>query len=190
MLSLTTILDLLSQYTYVLIFPLSIFEGPIITVVSGALAAGGIINIYAAFGVVVVGDMVGDSLYYYIGRRGYTWWHKRKGTKDLPPLSEQPRYSTHFNEHGAAYLYSGKFHGLGSAVLIAAGAARYPYGWFMFHNFVATCCKSAALLTLGYIFAHHILYADSLIKNIALVTSGVGLCVFVWVYGIKIKRAP
>ena len=66
--SLSQILGWLIQYKYIVLFPIMVFEGPIITILAGFLSSLGYLNIFIAYGIVVMGDIVGDSLYYAAGR--------------------------------------------------------------------------------------------------------------------------
>ncbi len=53
-----------------MLFPISIIEGPIVSIMGGFLASQKYFNIYAVIGVVVAGDVVGDMLYYALGKYG------------------------------------------------------------------------------------------------------------------------
>ena len=64
------IILLLTTYKYLLLFPIVVFEGPIITVIAGFLSSLGYLNIFIAYGVVVVGDIAGDIMYYALGYYG------------------------------------------------------------------------------------------------------------------------
>src|SRR5258708_12893626 len=67
--SFTKILELLVHYRYFVLFPISIVEGPIVTVLGGFLASMGQLSVLWVFVVVVLGDLVGDSLYYFLGTK-------------------------------------------------------------------------------------------------------------------------
>jgi membrane protein DedA with SNARE-associated domain len=64
------ILIILEKYKYWLIFPIVIIEGPIIVVISGFLVYLGFLNAYITYIILVIGDSIGDSMYYAIGRYG------------------------------------------------------------------------------------------------------------------------
>src|SRR3989339_621392 len=73
------LIALLTTYKYVIVFPLGIFEGPIIAVLCGFLATQGLLSWYFAYLVLVFADAVGDWAYYALGRFGYPlirkWGH-------------------------------------------------------------------------------------------------------------------
>src|SRR6185369_7099489 len=64
------IFQLLMHYKYLVIFPIAVVEGPIISIITGFLASLGKLNFWAGFGVVAMADLVGDTLYYSLGRFG------------------------------------------------------------------------------------------------------------------------
>ena len=64
------IINLLLHYKYLILLPLSVIEGPIITVIAGFFATMGIFNPYLVYTIAVVGDIFGDTLAYGIGRWG------------------------------------------------------------------------------------------------------------------------
>jgi membrane protein DedA with SNARE-associated domain len=61
--TLSQIINWLEVYKYFVLFPVTIFEGPIITVIAGYLSSLGFLNFYVAYGVIVLGDTVGDILF-------------------------------------------------------------------------------------------------------------------------------
>ena len=125
--SLDLIYNLLPHYGYLLLFPIAVIEGPIITIIAAFLASQGYLNIAVVYLVVVVADLVGDLLYYLIGRLGkqpmIKWWEKRLGLTQ----ARLNRLKEHYISHGGRTLLIGKLtHSVGFIVLIAAGAAEMP----------------------------------------------------------------
>ena len=70
MLAPAALVALITSYGYVLIFLLAIVEGPIVSIVAGFVSSLGYLDILVAYGVLVASDMVGDMLYYALGRWG------------------------------------------------------------------------------------------------------------------------
>lgn len=56
------------KYRYWIIIPLSLLEGPMVAVATGALSSRGYFNPYLACLFFVAKDVVVDSAYYYLGR--------------------------------------------------------------------------------------------------------------------------
>ncbi len=151
--STTEILNGILQYKYVLIFPVAIIEGPIITIMSGFLAAHGFLNVLVLYPILVLGDLTGDLIYYFIGFLGgkdsVIKWGKFVG------LTRQrlERLEEHFEKRGGKLLIFGKIsHGIGSGILMAAGLAKMPLKDFFWFNLLGTLPKSLFLLIIGYYF--------------------------------------
>jgi membrane protein DedA with SNARE-associated domain len=60
--TLDTAIHILQTDGLLLLFPLAVVEGPIVTVIAAYLASLGYLNIFAVFAVVVAADLVGDSI--------------------------------------------------------------------------------------------------------------------------------
>jgi membrane protein DedA with SNARE-associated domain len=143
------------QFKYPLLFPIAIIEGPIVTVLAGFLVSLSKINVFAAYFIIVAGDLVGDTLYYVFGRSGGRRLVKKWGNKFGIPLEKLERIENHFKKHPAKTLVIGKAaHGLGGFFLTAAGLAKMPYGRFLLYNFIPTIFKTLLLILLGYYFGN------------------------------------
>lgn len=150
---LSQVVTLLSTYEYLVLFPIAVFEGPIITIIAGFLVSQGHMNGALAYSAVVLGDLIGDSLYYAIGRWGKEQFLKRWGKYIGVTPERLQTLTTYFTNHGGKTLSIGKLtHGIGAVFLAAAGAAGYPYGKFLWFNFISTLPKSLVLLIIGFYF--------------------------------------
>ena len=63
-------LHLLMTYRYLILFPLAAVEGPIVALLVGFLISLGYFQFFPAFGIMILGDLIPDSFYYYLGRFG------------------------------------------------------------------------------------------------------------------------
>ena len=142
--------------------PLAVVEGPIVTIVASYLASLHLLRLVDVIFCVIIGDVIGDCILYWVGR----------GALDWLPLALRVRFGVSrrrmavlmrtFRDNGVRVLVVGKLtHAAGFAVLIGAGAARMPFGTFVLANLLATIPKSLALVALGYMFGSaHILIAQ------------------------------
>ena len=177
-LSLDQILHLLLQYKYLVLFPIVIIEGPIITVIAGFVASMSYMNFFITYGVVVAGDITGDAVYYAIGRWGrenfLDKWGKYIG---LNP-KKIALVERHFEKHGAGTLLIGKLtHGIGAIFLVVAGLVRMPFLKFISTNLFATLIKSLALLLIGYFFGQAITKINSILEFISAISVSIGIIV-------------
>lgn len=168
--SLATIFLWITRYGYLIILPVSIIEGPIITVIAAFLAHQGYFNFFIVYLVVVLGDLIGDLLFYsfgYFGKRlSNTVLGRFFGLTD----AHIKKVSDHFYIHSGKTIFWGKItHSLGWAVLPAAGMAKMPIGRFLWFNLLGTLPKSLAFMLIGYYLGYAYKNIDSYISKTALI---------------------
>ncbi|MEI7498371.1 MAG: DedA family protein [Candidatus Falkowbacteria bacterium] len=171
----------LLQYKYFLLFPLTVIEGPIITVVAGLLVALGNFNFWYVLVVVVLGDLTGDSMYYAIGRWGKETFIKRWGKYLGITADRVLRIEKHFGEHSGKTLLTGKLtHGIGAIFLVAAGLAKMPFGKYFWYNVLATIPKSLVLIFVGYYYGFALTRVKSWLEAISFLFIGLALAGGLW----------
>jgi membrane-associated protein len=133
-----------------LILPLSVIEGPVVTILTGFLASQGYFRWYAALCLLICGDVIGDVILYWIGRTGRTplvGLARRVGLRRTVP----PQVQDGLRRNAAKMLFIGKWtHSIGWFVLIGSGMLRVPLPRFIVLNLLATIPKSAVLFFIGY----------------------------------------
>ncbi len=167
--SLTAISLWIIRYGYLIILPISIIEGPIITVIAAFLAHQGYFNIFIVYFVVVLGDLIGDLLFYFIGHFGKKLSNTALGRFFGLTDERIKKLSEHFDVHSGKTIFWGKLtHSMGWAVLPAAGLAKMPIGRFLWFNLLGTLPKSLIFLLIGYYLGYAYQSIDSYISKIAL----------------------
>ena len=146
------VFELILTYRYAIIFPIAVIEGPIISIIAGFLASSNYLNIYFTYVLLVFADLVGDTMYYAIGRFGGNYFIKRWGWLLNLDSSKILKLEHHFDKHGGKWLSFGKTQGVGSPILVAAGVVKMPYSRYMWINIIATLIKSFLLIMIGYYF--------------------------------------
>lgn len=142
---------LIAENGLLVLMLLCLIEGPAATLAGGWLASIGALPLVGVLMVAVLGEIVGDLLYYLAGRLVMPWlperWRNRIGLSD----QRMQQVDAHFARHGGATLVLGKFtHALGAVVMLAAGAARMPPGHFLFWAMLAGVPKVFVLTGLGW----------------------------------------
>ncbi|GKY86527.1 DedA family protein [Sinisalibacter aestuarii] len=170
MFGLETVAAVLAKHGLVVLAPIAVLEGPIVTVIAAWLASQGLFSLWSVALVVILADLVGDFLLYSIGRWGLNGvpdrWLGRLGL-NRPRLD---RLAAHFEEKGGRTLLFGKLtHSAGAAVLVAAGLARMPAFRFGWVNLAATVPKSLVFVALGYGFGSAYARIDNWISRVSLV---------------------
>ena len=180
--SLQQVTQLLLQYKYLILFPIVVVEGPIITIIAGFLASQGYLNVFITYGISVIGDLVGDTFYYaigYWGRKGFVdRWGKYFGLNG--ELME--RVEKHFRTHAGKTLLFGKTQAIGGMMLAGAGAAKMPYWKFMWFNVIATVPKSLILFLLGFYFGHAFTKINSYLQITSAVSLGLSIIFLIYFF--------
>ena len=143
-------LELLLTYKYLILMPLAIIEGPIIAVVCGFLVTLKIMNPLLVYVILIIGDIVGDGLIYYIGYSGKRFLKYFKVTEEK--LEKAKMY---FHENHKKAIFASKLaHGIGFTGLIAAGASHVPYKRYFKTCTLISLVQSAVMITIGIFFGH------------------------------------
>jgi membrane protein DedA with SNARE-associated domain len=162
--TLETVIQILQSYGLLLLFPIAVVEGPIATIIAGYLASRGYFNIYAVYFVVVLADLVGDTIWYLLGRFGHRLILMRWGPRFGVSEERLAALEKHFQVRGGRTLLIGKLsHAAGFMILLAAGASRMSFGTFIWYNILGTIPKSLFFLIIGYTFGYAYNQIDSYI---------------------------
>lgn len=151
--SIGSLIPIFIHYKYAIIFPIAVIEGPIINIVSGFLVAQHFLDLKLAYAALVMGDLVGDSLSYAIGRYARQGFLFKYG--HLIGITPQRLVvlENYINNNQMKTFIFGKFaHGLGYITWIATGAVRVDFWKFLRVNALTTAIKSAILVTVGFFF--------------------------------------
>ncbi len=164
----TQVVSLISIWGYIVILPVSIIEGPIIAVISGFLVSMGQLNFYIVLGILLLGDALGDIMYYSIGR----WIHGpiARIFSARVDSRRQTQLQKMFNKHSIKILLINKMHTLGSVTLYYAGVLRMPLARFMIINVLGSVPKVLIFLAVGYFFGASYLQLQKYIGYLAIVS--------------------
>lgn len=170
--STTQLLVLFEQYKYWLIFPIAIFEGPIVTVIAGFLVYLGFLNGYAAYVILVFADILGDYLHYALGKyAGKTTWFKKFGGWFGYHEENEKKVEDHFKKHKVTTLLFSKIsHGIGGFVQIIAGMINFSLPEFLWLSVVGTIPKTLVLLVLGFYLGSSYVKIDNYFDYAALIS--------------------
>ncbi len=151
-LSTASISPLLITYGYIILVPITIIEGPVATLIGGFLASLGYFNLVIVYIISFLGDIIGDLIYYAIGR----WGTKRiisHGKFLWIKIEHAKKLEGHFEKHAGKTLLFGKWtHSVGGAILLAAGMSKMSLKKFIVFNSIGSFPKVLVFLILGYYF--------------------------------------
>ena len=192
--SLDQIVLLLEQSKYLLLFPLAVIEGPIVTVIAGFMVAGGLLNPLFTYVVVVVADVVGDAFWYLLGR--YGGGPLTRLAKKLFGIHSDnvDRMRKEIELHRFKAMALSKFTwGVGAAGLMAAGTVRVSYFVFATTCLIFSAAQALVFLTIGYFFGEAFnriaTYQDYIGFASLFVGAGLALYLFFY-YRYKTKPKP
>lgn len=167
--SLPVLMALLFQYRYYILFPAAVIEGPITAVIGGFFASLGILNAWLVYLFLILGDLVGDSFLYLMGRFGKRTFLTRYGRYvGMTPEREERLEARFAHRPWKPFLIGKTVSGAGSAILFAAGAVRMSYVRFFLLSFLITAVKSLILLAIGYYFGQFYYQINNILLYIAL----------------------
>lgn len=183
MIGLIKINELIVGYQYLILFPLVVVEGPIVTVIAGFLTSINQLSFVIAYPLIVAADLVGDSLCYLLGRWGRVAFIERWGRYIGVTHDRIEQVKHHFDRHSGKTLLLGKLlHGIGTSFLVVAGMVRMSYFRFLLFNFIATVPKSLILFLIGYYFGKGISKINSFLEMVGVIFLIIGIIAFAALY--------
>src|SRR5438046_1345307 len=102
------IFRLLYEYSYLVLYPLVVIEGPIISLIAGFLASTKFLNPIYAYITIIAGNISGDILYYHAGKKWFK--HSYRRLLRFFKISEKRLDSLEvaLKANNAKYLFLGK----------------------------------------------------------------------------------
>jgi len=176
-------LELLLTYKYIILMPLAIIEGPIIAVVCGFLITLKVFNPLLVYIILVIGDIVGDGIVYYVGYSGKKLLKYFKITDEK--LEKAKEYFK--DNHKKAIIISKLVHGIGFTGLIAAGASHVPYKRYFKTCTLISVVQSAIMILIGVFFGHAYVVIEKYLNYYAAIISVLALVILLFVFIRKYK---
>ena len=188
--SIVDTIQLIETYTYFVIFPISIVEGPIIAMIAGFLVSSGILKWYIVAGVLLLGDILGDLFYYAVGRYSEQLVIRRWGQYVGITRERVEIFKSQFLNHSIKLILFSKTQPAGAAVLFAAGVARMPFWKYLFYAVLGSIPKVVLFMAAGYYLGEGILNANKYLGWGAAISTGIAILLVMFYLAIKlyIKR--
>jgi membrane protein DedA with SNARE-associated domain len=152
---LENIFHLLTQYKYYILLPLAIVEGPILAVIAGFLCIEGFLNLFICYPIIVLGDIIGDSLCYSLGRWGVPKFIKKIATILGVNYNNIDKVRTYFDANPNKTISLSKIIlGIGFAGIYIAGNVRIPYLHFIRICLITSAVQYIFYLGMGLLFGN------------------------------------
>lgn len=171
------LLYLLITYRYWILFPLAIGEGPIVAVIAGFLCTKGLLSPFIVYPVIVSGDIVGDSLVYWLGRVGRSsrpsrFWLFRRASRTCSGNKEKlERLRVYFDTNPVKTVSLSKIAlGFGVAGIFLAGNSKVPYYKFLLICLLTSAGQYIIYLGAGLLFGHAYIKIARYLNSLAAIT--------------------
>jgi membrane-associated protein len=147
---------LLIEYRYWILFPLACFEGPLVSIAVGFAVGAGYFNPFIAYGILVLGDLIPDTGYYFVGRWGHRASFIKKYASKVGITEERFAIIERlWKKHPGKTMWTSKLaYGLSTPFLISSGLVDMPLQKFIYYALPITLIQYALLMTLGYFFGN------------------------------------
>lgn len=185
------ILGYLMTYRYFLIVPLTIIEGPIVMVLCGFLLRFGTFDLVPLYVALIVADLIGDIIWYSVGRFWGIRFIKRFGKYFSITEKTLERSTELFHRHHNKILFISKItmgFGFALVTLIAAGIAKVPFRKYLVFNVAGQFIWTAVLLAIGYSFGHLYTTIDTGFRDVAFVALIIMVAVIIYGFGKYISK--
>jgi len=176
------ILSFLSHWGYLIILPLMIIEGPIVTILSAMLAATGVFNVWVVLVLSMLGDVVGDVALYWAGNIGGMKFVDNIGkymgiTRNLVLKMEK-----YFKCHGGKTIFAVKSTtGLCWATFVAAGIVKMDFSKFVKYSIFGGIVWSGFLVVMGYFYGYMWRQVEVYIEQAGWLAMGLAIISFVFI---------
>jgi len=146
------ITELILQYRYWILIPLSLIEGPVVAFVAGTLASMGYFNMYFLAALFFVRDVGLDGVYYAIGHfGGRTAFAERMLRKIGITDDHLEEVRLLWVRRPGWTMFIGKLsYGIASAFIVVAGMVKMPLRVFFAYGSLVAVLQYGVLLFLGY----------------------------------------
>ncbi len=152
----TFVISLVTRFGYLALFPLAAVEGPVVALGAGFMVSLGYLSFLPAYAMLILGDIISDSGYYYLGRFGNRRKLVEKYGVRLGRLSRNMGIMEKLWErHGRKTMVLSKLaYGLSTPFLVSAGLVAMPLRRFVSYALPVTLIQYAGLMAAGYALGH------------------------------------
>jgi membrane protein DedA with SNARE-associated domain len=157
---------LISTYSFWILLPLMIIEGPIVTIIASFLASLGVLSVVYVYFLAVLGNVLGDLNYYAIGRFGRETFIRKYG-KYIGLHEKNIEYiENHYKNHLLKTILIAKVTEAPIVpTLIAAGIAKTDIKKFLPLVTIIEIPKVLIIVLIGYYFGKFYVVIEQYFKD-------------------------
>lgn len=167
--------QLIIDYRYWIVIPLSFLEGPVVAFAVGTLSQFGYFNPFVAVWVFFAKDMIMDGLFYFLGRFATRARVVQRILHKGGIITESTEeFREQWQRHAFRTMFMAKLpHGFSSVFLAMSGVIKAPWGRFFSYAAIIAVLQYVLLFVLGYYFGSWLGLSSSLITRVQYVLTGV-----------------
>jgi membrane protein DedA with SNARE-associated domain len=145
-----TLIWLIQDYGYFILFAWTLFEGETIVVLAGFAVYQGYMDIWLVIPIVLVGTIIGDHIYFFLGR-----FKGQQLLKRYPSIAPEVEYvHQKLEQHHIWIVLTSRFlYGFRTILPIAIGTSKLPTWKFTLLNSIGAIVWGVVFLSLGYVFS-------------------------------------
>lgn len=141
------------MYGAFILLPVMIVEGPITTVIASFLASLGLINVFLVYALALTGNIIGDFIYYGIGRFGRERFIKKYGKYIGLHEERIESLERHYKNHFFKTIFIAKVTEAPIVpTLVAAGLAKVDLRKYLLLTAAIEIPKTMIVVAIGYYF--------------------------------------
>lgn len=191
MIEFSVIVAYLVQWGYLGIFAGVILGGEILLLAAGFFASIGIFKLYYVIPLAVFGTILGDTIWYIMGRTGRKIKYLNGTLEKKVGVEKIKKFEDKLKRHTVkTILLIRLVYGFRAIVLIMAGITKINFFKYLLLNIIGTFIWASIFTFLGYFFGQSIIFVQSLVQNIIIfITIVVALFIVIMAIIILIKRS-
>jgi len=165
---------------YIAIAVIACAEGPWISLILGVVLRLGFLYFWPIYLALMFGDLVGDVIWYYIGKRYGHSFITKHGHRFNITEEAVSRLTRLFHKHKHFVLFLSKIsNGMGFALvtLMTAGMIKIPFGRYILVNAVGQLVWTGFLIGTGFFFSNLYVTVDNVLGKIS-ITAGIIVIAF------------
>ena len=140
---------------YVLMFLLMCVEGPIITTAAAFAVSLGYFNLSIVFILSILGDVIPDTIYYFIGYFARHSVINKYGHRFGLSTARMEKIESHLTRHAGKTITALKLTPIIALPgFMIVGSARYSYWKYILVCTLVSLVKTAIFMAVGYYFGH------------------------------------
>ncbi len=179
----------LGFWKYLILAILTIFEGPISTLLASAAASIGLMNPALVFLSAAAGNLAGDTGWFLLGRLGKIEWIARLAKRVGLPSSYLERLEREMRRNAPAFLFFAKlFNSLIIPALVTAGLSRVPWRRWFPPVLAAEILWTGSLVLIGYFSVQALGNIEKGLPWVGLFASMIFIVVVLGYFWISVRR--